>query len=111
MISDVDLSFRLNFENYCLKEKYSPNTITRSIKFLKTVCLHARGKRIETSYQLDNIKATFKKVENIYLTFDELYKIEKVENLSDYLDNARDWLIISCYTGQGYLTLCDLKSQ
>jgi integrase len=39
------------------------------------------------------------KVESIYLTFDELEKIEKT-NYSDILENAKDWLIISCNTGQ-----------
>lgn len=100
LISDVDLSFRLDFENYCLNEQYSPNTITRAIRFVKTICLHARSKRIETSYQLDSIKATFKKVDNIYLSFEEISAIEDLENLPDYLENARDLLIISCYTGQ-----------
>jgi integrase len=62
--------------------------------------LHARSKRIATSYQLDSIKATFKKVENTYLSFEELDLIERLTDLPEYLINARDWLVISCYTGQ-----------
>ena len=42
------------------------------------------------------------KVEKIYLTFDDLTKIENISKneLTDSLNNAKDWLIISCYTGQ-----------
>jgi integrase len=34
------------------------------------------------------------------LTIEELERIQKTVLLADYLDNARDWLIISCETGQ-----------
>ncbi|CAI8715377.1 hypothetical protein EMIT036CA2_10172 [Chryseobacterium sp. IT-36CA2] len=37
---------------------------------------------------------------SIYLTFDELKRIEEKEMPFDYLDNARDWLLIACYTAQ-----------
>jgi integrase len=40
------------------------------------------------------------KVEKVFLTVDELKLIEEQEYTLDYLDNARDWLLISCETGQ-----------
>ena len=41
-------------------------------------------------------------VEKIYLTIEDITAIEKIEEnkLSDSLKNVRDWLIISCFTGQ-----------
>jgi len=52
------------------------------------------------STQLDGLRLEREKVEKIYLTFEEIEKIENKTDLLDHLDNARDWLIISCFTGQ-----------
>ena len=99
LISDVNNSFKKNFEDFCLQDKYAPNTIARAIRFIKTFCKHAQSNGLETSYQLDSIKTKNIKVESIYLTFEDLKKIEETD-YSESLDNAKDWLIISCYTGQ-----------
>ncbi|WP_407495014.1 tyrosine-type recombinase/integrase [Elizabethkingia anophelis] len=45
-------------------------------------------------------KATKHVPKSIYLTFEELDKIEQTEMPHDYLVNAKDWLLIACYTGQ-----------
>src|SRR5690606_34592032 len=57
---------------------------------------------LETHQQLDSLRLDRAKVEKTYLTFSELEQIENISNdeLTDSLDNAKDWLIISCYTGQ-----------
>ena len=99
-IKDVNLDFKLHFEDYCKKQKYAINTIARAIKFIKTICYHARNNGIETHFQLDNISVKLQKIDKIYLTIDELEKIEKTELEHDYLCNAKDWLLISCETGQ-----------
>jgi integrase len=70
------------------------------LKFIKTICYHAKSNGLETSYQLDNIKVKFEKVDKLYLTKEELQLIESAELEHDYLDNSRDWLLISCETGQ-----------
>ena len=101
-IIDVNDKFRLSFEDYCRKHNYAPNTISKDLRALKTVCNHAKNNGIETSIQLDNIKTPKYKTEKIYLTFEELQKIEEIDKsrLSETYQNAKDWLIISCYTGQ-----------
>ncbi|NGY38865.1 site-specific integrase [Flavobacterium sp. XN-5] len=101
-IIDVNEKFKLDFEKYCLKHNYAPNTISKDLRTLKTVCNHAKHNGITTSHQLDTIKTPNYKTEKIYLTFDELQKIEEIDKrrLNDNYDNAKDWLIISCYTGQ-----------
>lgn len=101
-ISDVNDKFKIDFENYCLKNNYALNTISKDLRTIKTVCNHAKHNGIETSHQLDKIKTPHHKTEKIYLTFDELKKIENIDRrrLNDNYDNAKDWLIISCYTGQ-----------
>lgn len=99
-IKDVNADFKLKFEDYCTKEKYAPNTIARTVKFIKTICYHARNNGIETHFQLNNITAKIEKVNKIFLTIDEIEKIQSKELDHEYLTNARDWLIISCETGQ-----------
>ena len=100
LLTDIDTNFKTHFENYCLSNGYAPNTIARTIRFIKTICKHAKSNGLETSYQLDSIKVKYHKIESVYLTVHELEAIEKTSGLVEHLDNARDWLLISCYTGQ-----------
>lgn len=101
-IIDVDSVFKTSFEAFCLEAGYSTNTISRAIHTIKAVCKHAMYNGIEISPQLDRLKLKEVKVDKIYLTFEELEAIEKLnkKKLNESLLNARDWLIISCYTGQ-----------
>ena len=82
---------------------YALGTIQRAFVWIKTFCKHAKFVGVKTHHQLDslNIKRP-EKTEKIYLTFEDLTKIENISKnqLTDSLDNAKDWLIISCYTGQ-----------
>lgn len=101
-INDVNDSFKNEFVNYCKSKLYAQNTIQRELVFIKTFCKHARFLGVETHNQLDSLRIKKVEVESIYLTFEELEKIEKIDpkKLTDSLDNAKDWLIISCYCGQ-----------
>ena len=102
LITDIDTDFKTFFENYCITQNYAPNTISRTIRFIKTICIHAKSKKENVNPDLYNIKVKYYKVESIHLTFDELNKIENIEKnkLTESLENTKDWLIISCYTGQ-----------
>ena len=99
-IKDVNADFKLKFEEYCLSKNYAHNTIARITKFIKTICYHARNNGIETHFQLDSIAVKLTKVDKVFLTIDELDIIENKKFDADYLQNAKDWLIISCETGQ-----------
>lgn len=99
LIKDVNLSFKNGFEGFCTNNHYSKNTVARALKTIKTVCNDAKFNGVEVSHQLIGIKPKVEKIKSIYLNFSELKNIENKE-LIGHLDNARDWLIISCYTGQ-----------
>jgi integrase len=99
-IKDVDLEFKTEYEDYCISENYAHNTIAREVRFIKTVCNHAKYNGIEANYQLERITAKYKKTEKVYLNEDELNTVEKKQGLKPHLENAKDWLLISCYTGQ-----------
>ena len=102
LISDINNDFKNEFVSYCKNELYSQNTIQRELAIIKTFCIHARFLGLQTNYQLDSLRLDKQKVVNIYLTIEELNRIENIgiDKLSDTLDNAKDWLIISCYSGQ-----------
>lgn len=101
LVKDVDASFRDDFYNYLTKvEKLSNNTAGRYISFIKTVCIDARIRGAETSSQLEVVTGTYEKAYKIFLSFDEIAKINSTVYRSDYLENAKDWLVIGCYIGQ-----------
>ena len=102
LIKDVNDGFKNEFVSYLKSELYSQNTMQRELAIIKTFCKHARFLGLETHPQLDSLRLDKAKVEKIYLSFEDLSKIEEIgkEKLTDSLDNAKDWLIISCYTGQ-----------
>jgi len=102
LIKNINDIFKNEFVNYQKERMYSQNTIQREFVTIKTFCKHARYLGIETHSQLDALRIDRQKVEKIYLTFKELEKIENISKnqLTDSLENAKDWLIISCYIGQ-----------
>lgn len=102
LISEVNDNFKNEFISYCKSELYSQNTIQKELAIIKTFCKHARFLGLETHSQLDSLRSDKEKVEKIYLTFEDLSRIEhiNINELTDSLDNAKDWLIISCYSGQ-----------
>jgi integrase len=102
LIKNINDSFKNEFVNYQKERMYSQNTIQREFVNIKTFCKHARYLGLETHPQLDSLRIERQKVEKIYLTYEDLTKIENIskKELTDSLDNAKDWLIISCYTGQ-----------
>lgn len=100
LIKDINDNFKNEFVDYLKSECYAQNTIQRDLVFIKTFCKHARFLGLETSPQLDALKINKQKVIKTYLSFSDLESIEKAKQLSEHLINTKDWLIISCYTGQ-----------
>lgn len=99
-INEIGEDFKDEFVNYYRLENYAQNTMQRELGIVKTFCKQAKRLGIETHTQLDDLKLKKEKSLPLYLDFDELKKIENLKDLPDYLDNARAWLIVSCFTGQ-----------
>jgi integrase len=103
LINEINENFKNEFVSYLKKEKYSQNTMQRELVFIKTFCKHAKSIGVETHPQLEDLSLKRdNKIDKIFLSFDDLEKIESIDKdqLTDSLKNAKDWLIISCYTGQ-----------
>ncbi|SOE24082.1 Integrase [Spirosomataceae bacterium TFI 002] len=111
-VSDVGLSFQDSFLEFLSNEKlYRQTTKHRVIKFLKTVCRNARIDGYATSPQLDSLGVKDGKVNIIYLSEEEIVKIKNTQLDQPFLENAKKWLLLSCYLGQrgGDLLKCTLK--
>ncbi|WP_417237626.1 tyrosine-type recombinase/integrase [Bizionia sp.] len=99
-ILDINENFKKMFVRYYESQNYSQNTMHRELGFIKTICRHARTKDIPTSKELDLLKLEKDKVKHIYFSEKELKELETLKGLPPHLDNARDWLVISCHCGQ-----------
>lgn len=99
-INEIDENFKSRFIDFFDAEKYAHNTKQKELGRIKTICNYAKYLGLETHYQLDKLHIKPKTVNHVYLNFDELEVIKNKTFEADYLDNARDWLLISCYTGQ-----------
>jgi len=100
LIKEVNDRFKTEFVNYCIDNNYGKNTVQKDLSMIKTYCRHARYLGLEVHPQMDVLRLDKEKTEPIYLTFQELERIENVKNLPEELQTARDWLLISCYLGQ-----------
>lgn len=99
-VSGISEKFKNEFVDFCNEYQYSQNTQQKDLKIVKTVCRYAKYLGLETHTQMDNVKLLKEPSTSIYLTTEDLEKIKKLTITKEYLDNARDWLLISCYTGQ-----------
>ncbi|MCH3881177.1 tyrosine-type recombinase/integrase [Tenacibaculum aquimarinum] len=101
-VKDVDVKFAKNFLKWLLNsKKYQKTTALKKISDLKTVCNDASFYGIETSVQLKKIDSTKAKKDKIlYLTPQELKKIEDTPLLNEAYKNARKWLLLGCQVGQ-----------
>ncbi|MCM4154749.1 phage integrase SAM-like domain-containing protein [Gramella sp. AN32] len=101
-INEVDKRFALSLQRWCDRENYAHNTKVKTLKVLLTVCNHAKENGILTSTQLPYITRGLKyqKTSHVHLNFEELKKIAATPMPDQRLENARDWLIISCFTAQ-----------
>lgn len=100
-VKEVDLNFREKFIDFLDKEeKLSEGTIGKYLKVVKTICFDAQKNGVEVSSKLIHFKGFSAETYKITLSFNEIEKIQIAKLNNSVLKDARDWLIIGCYTGQ-----------
>lgn len=90
---------------YFYKRGCGPNYTGKIIKNLKTIMHAAREEGLHNNTEVDRraFKVLKEPAENIYLTQEELNKIEQLDLSNEkHLDIARDVFLVGCYTGQRY---------
>ncbi|MDC8099471.1 tyrosine-type recombinase/integrase [Chryseobacterium rhizosphaerae] len=98
-IEDINSDFVKDFILFGKDEQYSENTIYRSIHFIKTILNFVERKGIRTSVRQLEIRREKQHRQIITLTEEEIRRIKSTDFPSE-LSEAKDWLLISCYTGQ-----------
>jgi site-specific recombinase XerD len=101
LISQVDADFVRDFMIFGREELYSENTLYRTIHFVKTILNFAERKGIRTHVREIEVKREKQQQEIVTLSEAEIKEIKNI-SVSRELKDARDWLLISCYTGQRY---------
>lgn len=95
---DFDDKFYNKFVDYLQGKELKPNTIGKNINTFKTILNQATADGLNTNLKYKSFKI-FKEVpDDVYLTEEELEKIEKVP-LTDELNKYRELFLIACYTG------------
>jgi integrase len=128
---NIDLDFYDKFVSFFNQKNYSPNTIGRHIKNLKTIMRLAKdeGLHNNTATQQRKFKTIIVDTENIYLNENELNRIkeldlsgdgiieiknkkgEKVKISKHELDISRDVFLIGCYTALRFSDYCRISKE
>ncbi len=102
---DITLDFYDRYVNFFVRKNYSPNTIGRHVKNLKSLMREAREEGHHSNVEIE--KKKFKTlridVQNIYLNSEELKAIFDLDlTEKPTLGVARDIFLIGCYTAQRF---------
>ncbi|MDH6312494.1 integrase [Parabacteroides sp. PFB2-10] len=99
---DVTVEFYNDFRSFLEDKKYSPNTVARMIKILKTICYAAENlKLIDASNIRTGFEVVYRDVDNVYLTEERIQQLYDLD-LSNRpaWDKVRDVFVVGCLTGQ-----------
>lgn len=99
-IKDVGFSFCEDYCRFLTSKGYAQNTANRSVKFLKTVCFHARSGGMSIDNTIERYKIKESKITWPFLSFTEIEKIHNFNFDKAHLKNASEWLVIACCTAQ-----------
>ena len=100
----INLDFYRRFQSYMIKSlNHSLNTFGKRIKTIKSIMNYATemGVNKNLEYQKKSFKVLSKKTKRIYLTIEEINRLQKL-NLNGTLERTRDAFILMCYLGLRY---------
>lgn len=102
---DITIDFYNDWIRFFNEKNYSPNTIGKHIKWLKTILKESKenGLHINSEFERRAFKPISSDVVSVYLNETELKKILDL-NLSENpeLNDARDVFLVGCYTAQRF---------
>jgi len=101
VLKDMSVDDFYEFANYMENQGYNPKTIERQIGRMKFFCLRCQEESIKISpafRQRIYIDKDDDEIDSVYLSEEEIDKIYNLQIDDENLDNARDNLVLSCYT-------------
>lgn len=114
LFTDIDLTFYTDFKHFLTTvNKLNLNTTGRYINYVKTICREAKnyGIKIHSDIEKREFRATKQNVSFITLNENEIETIYKHKFDAPYLENAKQWLIISVWTGARVSDLLNFTKQ
>ncbi|MBT6763298.1 MAG: tyrosine-type recombinase/integrase, partial [Prolixibacteraceae bacterium] len=110
----INLDFYDDYVEFFIRKNYSPNTIGRHIKNLKTIMHYSRDEGLHNNTEVDRKKFKILKEEvyNIYLNEKELKRMLELD-LSEkpVLEIARDVFLIGCYTALRFSEYSQIREE
>ena len=109
-LKDLDFNFISEFEYYCKTElKHRQITINKSLQRLKKVIKQSviNGYLDKNPFEEHSPKKVYSKI--IFLTQEELDKLENYTFQSESLNRVKDCYIFCCYTGLAYREMFELR--
>lgn len=107
LLRDIDDNFKIKYLD--IFSDYNINTVNRDLTNIKTLLKFADKKGKTISKEALNWKMKVEKTPFIYLSDDEITILTALTDLPEHLENARDWLVISCLCGQRVSDFMRLK--
>lgn len=101
LLKEIDLKFKTELFDYLKNDlELALNSICKDISNIKAVCREADERGLKVSRQLYSKSFSSPAEKTLFTTLNpgELELISKYSG-KQYLENVRDWLIISCWTG------------
>jgi len=114
LLHEVDLTFHSNYKKFATsKLGLAINSIGKDLRQIKTVCLDARDRGYNIDRQLESRKFNAPSEPTLFVTLteSEIHTIKEHEFKQNYLSNARDWLIVGCWTGCRVSDLMELTNE
>lgn len=105
-IHEVDRQFKDEFTKWArMVARYKNETFIKSLRQIKTVCRYAAENKYPINADFLTLTIKTPKIQNgesdiksPFLNADEIERLMQFTG-NDHLENARDWLVISCWTG------------
>ena len=109
---DIDLNFFDDYRYYLLCVKgHTNNTVVKNIKIVKSFLNYATDRGYNRNLEFKKFKSTEKDGDVIFLTFDELIKVFRLELKEQRLQRVRDIFCLSCFTGLRYSDVTRIKPE
>jgi integrase len=109
----MDLAYYEDYKKYLTDvKKYAKNTVGKHIKTLKRFLSEAesRGFAVNQNYKHQSFTGMTEKIDNIYLTVDELNKIASLDLSDNFkLDRVRDLFLVGAWTGLRFSDFTKIK--
>jgi len=98
---EIDFNFHEKYMKYAKNElSLAQNSIGKDIRNIKTVCGDAKDRGIQVHENVLSRRFKAPSEKTIFTTLNETeLNLIREFNGPNYLENARDWLIIGCWTG------------